>query len=121
HDGDMDLFSALYSIASNPPTSFIVSNNQLLDVPNNIVNENFLNARFFSAREMLPVDMDNDLDTDILFYNPDFPNIAWFENTNDFEVTHHLIHSTNAPFVHDLRTGDLDSDGDNDFIYIIDA
>lgn len=114
-DGDVDLMSTSdeypYTDCGNGAAWWENNGSEIF------ISHTLTNTYYYNSYEIMPVDMDGDLDMDILVAGYDqltYDGLRWFENAGGANFTEHVISTTTCSDRYYIDTGDIDSDGDTD-------
>ena len=112
-DGDMDVVTAAF--LSDQFAWY--ENDGAMNFARHVIDDT---ATASEAREIKPVDLDGDGDTDVVTASNASDRFAWYENDGSSPPgwTSHVIDSgtTNADGAHQINVVDLDGDGDTDVV-----
>lgn len=113
-DGDLDVLSSFWA---EPPGEGKIIWNENLDGQGNFGNEIVIDLSAPTATTVIPVDLDNDADFDIVLVDRNNDKIAWYENLNGLgNFGPQIIISTVLDWPIKGHVADIDNDGFVDII-----
>ncbi|MAY22915.1 MAG: hypothetical protein CMC74_09060 [Flavobacteriaceae bacterium] len=113
-DGDLDVLSSFWA---DPPGEGKIIWNENLDGQGGFGNENVIDLGVPTATTVIPVDIDNDADFDVVLVDRNNDKIAWYENLNGLgDFGPQIIISIVLDWPIKGHVADIDNDGYVDII-----